>query len=615
MKSSQLDLTTNWRNPITYTGMKFDVLKSALQKFCRRGIYDKAQWCGVETFLIHSETQTSTTKTTKSRGKGLVTNMLNRIKTIALEDVSYRECVAVNIVFQVLNKFEASGRNDLEHLLTAIHLLVKSKKSRVSSHAYAHFGIIPFGTTFLGCITELRRSLIDNRDEAVKNTIFAYRLWDRNQKKVLAFKEFWDIVLETAQKHQLEAPIQEAIKHRRDYFYDRRHSFADEKFALISAVLLLVYFIDSDDNRNYNPSECSTDVNWTSYDDLVSNHEALDDIPDYVFDLHTNSGPMSNKTPAFFYNHSSVIDNEDGIVAVSEWKNSYAIDKMNTTYKGEKRKKRNNDNKKKKKKFIAFDKKDLYCLDNDLKPSDVSCIKLPKTKKVPCLMVIDRELVLKQMKSGFAYGREQLCVENLKKHFGINDTNGNLQLWSYEYSRCQAAFVHTGDIPAVYFVMDLIPDSPTFLNHRMDRLMKSEQLQSQLCRILFFRMIIGVSDTNLCNILIQENHDQLFSVDENFIGYWCIEDRTLPTQVISTLKTLQRFRFFSFLSYEEAFETVWGLDIRNERLQTIRNEMISCEVNELDKKMSIIQRNGVLVKEAFDKILYLNCNNNRKSLL
>ena len=567
--------------PNTFSGLKFDVLKSALQKFCRRGMEKEAEWCAVECFLIQFETQHDDNEQIRKKGRSMVTNILNRVKTIAFEDVSYRECVAVNGVFSKLKQFEDGGRKNPQHLLDAINFLVRSRKSRVASHAFSHFSKRNNNTfdhkTISECTDDVYRSIIDgDRDAVIGNVILAYRLWQPKTKKKQNFRELWDVLTEAALA--FDPPVQEAIRNRRDYFFDRNSSFRDERSALVSAALMITHF--GSNYNNYNPSEFDLakirDVEDYAY--LLLNHSPAIEFPSFVFDIHTKSGPPSNKTYSFFYNQSSVITNEDEIVAVPDWKTSYAVEI------GEK------------------DNINITAADElvDLNPSDIVCV-VPKTKKVPCIFWPQKNIVMKEMKSQFDYGVQQLCVERLKSFFGLKGVNGRLVSWQYQYSnkyqRCVRA---SKSIP--YFVMDIIPDDPQPVSKHKNRLVNSEKLQTQLYQILLFRMILGVSDTGLCNILIQKNTDQLFSVDENAIGYWSIEERKgLPLQVKGCLKMLRKMSFPSALA-DEIFNNVWGPEVRENHSRLIRKQLQRCKVPGTDQKMAVIESNGWVVKRMFDEM-------------
>ena len=76
--------STKYRQVHTLNGIKFDIAKSAVQKYIRRGLWVQAQRIGAEMDLFKWIT----------KGKGSVTNFYNRIRIIVLEDIG----IAIPIV-------------------------------------------------------------------------------------------------------------------------------------------------------------------------------------------------------------------------------------------------------------------------------------------------------------------------------------------------------------------------------------------------------------------------------------------------------------------------------------------------------------------------------------
>ena len=110
----------------TYSGIDFDIAKSALQKYTRRGIVNKAVLIAVELYRLK-----------EVGGNPGVTNMHNRIAIMAAEDIGVAN---LSLTLEVI-KFIESGEDDIYKLLTFIQLMCESKKTRIMSHywrAYAN---------------------------------------------------------------------------------------------------------------------------------------------------------------------------------------------------------------------------------------------------------------------------------------------------------------------------------------------------------------------------------------------------------------------------------------------------------------------------------------------
>lgn len=106
----------------TYSGVDFDVAKSALQKWIRRGEMEKALMIATELFRF-----------SEIEGAGAaVTNLFNRLCIIAHEDVGPAN---LPLVLEVTDIVE-SGRRDYYELLAMVQLLTRSPKTRMMSHLF-----------------------------------------------------------------------------------------------------------------------------------------------------------------------------------------------------------------------------------------------------------------------------------------------------------------------------------------------------------------------------------------------------------------------------------------------------------------------------------------------
>lgn len=102
----------------TFSGYTIDIIKSALQKYVRRGIVDKAVIACIEMYRLG-----------ELGGDPVITNLINRIKIIAVEDIGIASYPAV---MEVLNVLEVS--REIDEIVACVHLLCESKKTR--THCY-----------------------------------------------------------------------------------------------------------------------------------------------------------------------------------------------------------------------------------------------------------------------------------------------------------------------------------------------------------------------------------------------------------------------------------------------------------------------------------------------
>lgn len=106
----------------TYSGVDFDVAKSALQKWIRRGEVEKALMIATEMFRF-SEIEGA---------DAAVTNLYNRLAIIANEDIGPAN---LPLVLEITDIVENGKRNYYE-LLAMVQLMCQSSKTRIMSHLY-----------------------------------------------------------------------------------------------------------------------------------------------------------------------------------------------------------------------------------------------------------------------------------------------------------------------------------------------------------------------------------------------------------------------------------------------------------------------------------------------
>lgn len=105
----------------TYSGIDFDVAKSALQKYIRRNMPQKALLAAIELYRMG-----------EVGGDPGVSNMYNRLAIIANEDIGPAN---LPLVLEVTRLVE-SGDRDIYKLVTMVQLMSESSKTRMMSHAW-----------------------------------------------------------------------------------------------------------------------------------------------------------------------------------------------------------------------------------------------------------------------------------------------------------------------------------------------------------------------------------------------------------------------------------------------------------------------------------------------
>ena len=80
-------------NGKSYYGYKPSILKSGICKYYRRENFDKFEWCIIEMLLF----------AVKEQGRPLITNLINRLKILLMEEISPTEINALSKSIIILN--------------------------------------------------------------------------------------------------------------------------------------------------------------------------------------------------------------------------------------------------------------------------------------------------------------------------------------------------------------------------------------------------------------------------------------------------------------------------------------------------------------------------------
>eukprot|EP01036_Dinobryon_divergens_P025676 gene25676-34249_t len=132
------------------------MLFSAIQKYIRRGLYEKALWCVIEierfkhlmnpdilrAYLSgHSDRNA---KDTKSQVKGIQTNLLNRFKVICVEDIGIAYPGLCSIIDVLIQEWESSNRLNPVPLIKIVKHLCNARKLRIISDLKSVYHLPPY---------------------------------------------------------------------------------------------------------------------------------------------------------------------------------------------------------------------------------------------------------------------------------------------------------------------------------------------------------------------------------------------------------------------------------------------------------------------------------------
>ena len=77
-------------------GYKPSILKSGICKYTRRCEKEKMRWCVMEMAMFNEH----------PKGQGLVTNLINRLKILVMEELSFHETVITSYLIMLLDMYD-----------------------------------------------------------------------------------------------------------------------------------------------------------------------------------------------------------------------------------------------------------------------------------------------------------------------------------------------------------------------------------------------------------------------------------------------------------------------------------------------------------------------------
>jgi len=113
-------------NNMSYFGYKASWLKSGICKYMRRNEKSKFKWCVSELLLYNMV----------DNAQALVSNLINRLKILIMEEVCVLEFSRISMCIQKLNDFENSNRKDFAKIMEFVEVVFDAKKSRSISYIY-----------------------------------------------------------------------------------------------------------------------------------------------------------------------------------------------------------------------------------------------------------------------------------------------------------------------------------------------------------------------------------------------------------------------------------------------------------------------------------------------
>ena len=556
-------------NNQSYHGVKSSVLKSGICKYTRRNEPEKLKWCVMEMARFNEHPD----------GQGLVTNLINRLKILVMEEISFNETAMVYYLILLLKWYD-QDRTQYRFLEAFCENIFTCKRNRYVSYQnccwrninYKHCEVT--GDHMKSFVKEgdseefkeLGNKLIHYVEKKDERMFACYKemISLGNQGKRYKRKDpgyLWFEILETHMKGDMKQFIfQFALEQYHKKNMTERHAFAIWIGLMVWKSELLT--------EPYPDFPFIVPTNETTWE-YINDMKPMK-IDDYVInDYHVNS--HKNGLGKFALEGAYVVDEYlEFDERAKQKKKLYILEKK---MKDEKKK-----DKKKTKQPIKEDSEILEYIDW----SEFSDVKIIEEGvcggKVCCIKATyqGKSYILKEMRDSMNYGLDYILIDKCKPLFGLLDMNmkriksnqGQVKLDPTKISYVNN--VKIGEKECVYCMMDYWSNIGDLGKHK--EVMADENVKREALKIRLFDGLFRSSDNIPRNILVNESN-QLLSIDEGDIfgkrdkifnkNDWftknCSEEfiRSVVEELVSfqDMKQIKKlFEKYQFMNYEE-FET------------------------------------------------------------
>lgn len=307
-------ISAKYRNEKSLNGYSLDVLKSALQKYIRRGLVDKAIYSGNELSFFECV----------DGGGRIYTNYIHRLMIIMLEDIGlslYNKYNDIDEMFMMLTKDKKSiskkKRLYIENSL--IITMCLNKHERVGSHFNAIYNFINNEklSNFLYKFPNVKIIMDDinikssNEDDIVKIIRIFKKSVKNNEKDCF----YWAKKIDDSDLTKAK---------RRDMIFDTLYKYWEDERDTITILKkwynelsglkerFLTYYmviIKHTNNININNGEIYSFGEFNKY--AMINIDKKIEFDEYVYDQHTKIGKRNGKSTKDFVNEGIIVENEE----------------------------------------------------------------------------------------------------------------------------------------------------------------------------------------------------------------------------------------------------------------------------------------------------------------
>ena len=326
-------------------GLSTDILKSGVQKYCRRNEPEKAMWCAIELdlFKYAPDTESALEK------KALHTNFIHRLMVTYLEDVSLGNINGLTQLDKLLGnpteRADWSPRKRMRNILNAVKILCLSDHTRTISHYKSVFNFLTedkfeLAERYYPPINEMYKNLKKKQETTLKipeGLIEKYKTDPENVRTFLGYLEtkndlciYWiRKILENTDKNRTKGDrkpqnliwslLDLFIKEKAPYLKthlniclkwwktELQNNTRDEFLCYYFVIIAFLNY----DSLNLDPPKIpklSKEETILAYGKNLTGQKIT--IDEYVIDMHTREGKMHGNDKLTFAEQGSTVSNE-----------------------------------------------------------------------------------------------------------------------------------------------------------------------------------------------------------------------------------------------------------------------------------------------------------------
>ena len=509
-------------------GYSANILKSGICKYFRRGEKEKFTWSIIEMSIFQDH----------PKGAGLITNLINRLKILLMEDLSLSEVYIISEGSKLLDEYD-KDRSQRHILLQFCELVMKGKRNRITSYVNNWYRNKHYtrGDLVLDKVLKYKKSG-DSEELLLLGEDLIHRLEKGDESIFLIFNEMMKIQDNMGLRYRRKEAVYLWYEILCDYMWPAElndiHKFSLQMFMRKGMKerpafgIWIGYIALKRDNLDYSVKEYQN-LNGSHFDEYRNNMKKIE-IDDYVInDYHVNKGFGLGK----FAEEGAYVKDEDLSLLgdKSEEYKSYYIQKKNES-----------DPKRKKKPIEKIKDTSGYLNEEDKKQSKTnqkSFDELEKISfseftdinileegvcggKVPCLDIMYRgkRYILKQMGETMNNGRDYIFMDKCKTYFDLWDMNMKRIVCDKKLIRKDIkikTFVNNtsfADEDSIYCMMSYFENIGDL--GRNKEYLKDEFVVKECLKIRLFDGLFRSSDNIIRNILVNQD-GELLSIDEGDI--------------------------------------------------------------------------------------------------